>query len=310
MSEIYSYATKSWPIAKGCDMSLSCAARCWASRQCHRLKDNPNAKIAAFHRGLTDERGHWTGTVKLNEAHLTDPLRWRGHQIIATAYHGDLFLAPKLALAQVFATIANCDRHQFLVLTKRSSEMLRVMPRICDLFDGPLPNVWLGVSIANQSDADERMEHLRQLAEMGWNTWASLEPLTGAVSFRWAKWQPRKNFPGATDDHLDGLRWLKWVVLGGESGRNSRPMHPDWVRSVRDQCVEAGVPFYFKQHGDWGDWAVWCARCDALSLSSYDWPKDSMTVVEDEKRWRAGKKYAGRLLDGREWLQMPEGLHA
>jgi protein gp37 len=102
----------------------------------------------------------------------------------------------------------------------------------------PLPNVWAGVSVEDQSTADERIPLLLQTPAAV--RWVSAEPLLGPVDLR---------------DFDDGL-WrrsdacLDWVVVGGESGPSARPIHPDWARSLRDQCAEAGVPFLFKQWGD------------------------------------------------------------
>ena len=92
------------------------------------------------------------------------------------------------------------------------------------------------------------------------------------------------------------LRGIDWVIVGGESGPRARPMHPDWARSLRDQCAAAGVPFFFKQ---WGEW------------QPCDWPPAHAECAKE--RWstargsRVGKKAAGRLLDGREWNEYPQG---
>lgn len=122
----------------------------------------------------------------------------------------------------------------------------------------PLSNVWLGVSVEDQATTDERIPRLIETPAAV--RWLSIEPLLGSVSFRWmAAWPENIHYPatnpynGGTTNHLDGLRRLDWVVVGGESGKGARPMHPDWARTLRDQCKEAGVPFLFKQ---WGEWHV------------------------------------------------------
>ncbi|KLU61857.1 phage protein Gp37/Gp68 [Peptococcaceae bacterium CEB3] len=130
----------------------------------------------------------------------------------------------------------------------------------------PLPNVWFGVSVENQTTADERIPLLLQTPAAV--RFISAEPLLEPVSLRWlAAWDGKASNPQSSmTNEYDGLRKLDWVIAGAETGHNARPMHPDWVRGLRDQCQEAGVPFFFKH-------------------------------------W--GKKEAGRLLDGRTWDDMP-----
>ena len=216
----------------------------------------------------------------------------------------------------------------------------------------PLPNVWLGVSVEDQARADERVPDL--LATPSAVRWISAEPLLGPVDLRWiaepddekdgvidallgCNWIERENgeeFRPARPGHQDRImrRWvcspeadiianrkLDWIAVGGESGAGSRPMHPDWARSLRDQCLTAGVPFFFKQ---WGDWELSLDR----ELVDPDWRADYSNDYVDagKSRWlnieggrgfhgkrfvvmrRTGKKAAGRLLDGREWNELPE----
>jgi hypothetical protein len=148
----------------------------------------------------------------------------------------------------------------------------------------PLPNVWLGVSVENQKAADDRLDYLCELASQGWQTMVSFEPLLGAVD--------------------PGKWWLSlgartWAICGGESGPGARPMHPDWVRGLRDQCVAAGVPFFFKQ---WGEWSPSQAP-DGGTLAGYGEFGPATSPVGMR---RVGKKAAGHLLDGVEWHQFPE----
>ena len=165
-----------------------------------------------------------------------------------------------------------------------------------------LPNVWLGVSVENQHFADERIPLL--LSAPAAVRWISAEPLLGPVSLHL--------------NNYSATRWLDWVVCGGESGANARPMHPDWARSLRDQCHAAGVSFFFKQWGEWlprdfypsQTWKV--KRADEYTrLASFD-PEGVLHLGSCGSAmpgWqflnRVGKKAAGRLLDGREWSEFP-----
>lgn len=193
----------------------------------------------------------------------------------------------------------------------------------------PLPNVWLGASVEDQQRADERIPHL--LATPAAVRWLSCEPLLGPVDLMAIK-APR--YPDEPEDSLD-IDWrfdalttgdyywfdcgdgynhsgdgpyrehrIDWVVLGGESGAGARPMHPDWARSVRDQCGaavlqgdDAPVPFFFKQ---WGEW---------VSVSEQAGPGAHHHFADGATVRRVGKKAAGRLLDGVEHNAMPEFRH-
>jgi protein gp37 len=179
----------------------------------------------------------------------------------------------------------------------------------------PLPNLWLGVSIEDQSAADSRVPLL--LDTPAALRWLSMEPLLGPVTFA-------ATDRGATgSDGLEHLRSLDWVVVGGESGEKARPMHPAWVEEIRDQCQAANVPFLFKQ------WGEWCPRSDCYhtltngeSAASLDpkatrWPCVRLTqlggnghnladvtangndvYMQKVGRQLAGRAFMGSLLDG------------
>lgn len=210
----------------------------------------------------------------------------------------------------------------------------------------PLPNVWLMVSIEDQPRANERIPHL--LATPAAVRGVSAEPLLGPIDLTEiivASGNGWSDFVNALD-HIDAkmfrgepgsLPALDWVIAGGESGSGARPMHPDWVRSLRDQCQAAGVPFHFKQ---WGEWAPaqdneipekFGPECEGfrcmcsngyvgkLSIGSafihkpHRWPQCFPNGAEGESSCRSvflqriGKRAAGRQLDGCTWDEMPGG---
>ena len=166
----------------------------------------------------------------------------------------------------------------------------------------PLPNVWLGVSAEDQATADARVPEL--LATPAALRFVSAEPLLGPIDFTDmdpdGKFRPYGAHGWSAIWRNNGLgrAWLDWIIVGGESGPGARPMHPDWARSIRDQCAVAGVAFHFKQHGAWS----------ALEAGEGEWPSDAGSLIRlrpDGSRcddgWpmqRVGKKLAGRLLDG------------
>lgn len=198
-----------------------------------------------------------------------------------------------------------------------------------------LPNVWLGVSTEDQQWADIRIPAL--LDTPAAVRWISAEPLLGPIDLTrrqfdsdgfeltywltgrpyWGKPEPQPCPNGGTIEMsaLEIGPRLDWVVVGGESGPGARPMHPDWARSLRDQCAGAGVPFLFKQ---WGEWlGVLTPEYDLREPQA--WVSKATGAVADEENamaiggdwtgmWRLGKKRAGRELDGRTWDQYPEAV--
>lgn len=194
------------------------------------------------------------------------------------------------------------------------------------------PNVWLGATVVNQAEADRDIPKL--LATPAEKRFVSIEPMLGPINLSSVCIFNAASL-GRFQDSLRGHRWdesahegggrplpedppsgpaLDWVIVGGESGPDARPVHPDWVRSLRGQCWDAGVPFLFKQWGAWvpasetaGGWFSY-AVCRHGRLSAFD--QDSMRAAcPDCTRWEAlrrpGKHAAGRTLDGREWLEFP-----
>lgn len=321
-------------VSPGCD-------HCYAAREASgRLSHLP------LYAGLAN-RGVFTGEVRLVPERLTQPLRWTKPRRVFVNSMSDLFHkdVPDDFIAKVFAVMALAPRHIFQVLTKRHGRMrsllsdpdFKVLVALAALeFDDvilsgpwPLPNVWLGVSVENQQWADIRIPAL--LDTPAAVRWLSMEPLLGSVDLRrsLARWQPGDDQPW-TGDRLHTRDVLGWVVAGGESGPNARPMHPDWARSLRDQCAAAGVPFFFKQHGEWEPIGPLYpqgdddpdpyddAHMEAVHLEVIE----NRTVIElerdgyiaeghqpgDERTWlmgRVGKKRAGRVLDGRTHDEYP-----
>ncbi len=260
----------------------------------------------------------------LVEEELRKLARMRGGHRVFLEDMSDLFLdlVPDAMLDRVFATILASPRTTFQVLTKRIDRAVRYFRRSnqwgaaeayrdlvygpdsdVSLGDGlahwPPRNMWLGVSVEDREHGLPRVDILRRIPARV--RYLSIEPLLEEL--------------GAID-----LTGIHWVIVGGESGRKARPMHPAWARSLRDQCVAAGVPFFFKQ---WGEWAPEGQSTPYLAdviggrgshVSRALFPdgrhlpdlKGRGTNGEGAVRiFRVGKKAAGRLLDGRTWDELP-----
>ena len=234
--------------------------------------------------------------------------------------------------SQLFDAIEAHPELDFLVLTKRIENAGDFLER--NYGDDLPPNLWLGTSVENQEQAEARIPHLLKVPAAV--RFLSCEPLIGPVDLRTVnttrygesgeEWT--NAFTGVTsfEDAGGGGEYysetgIDWVICGGESGPNARPMHPDHARNLRDQCQAAGVPFLFKQWGAWGPnpRQAHGVRVAPGELESYT----TITSTQREKigtqTWYAGhdsgpatclervnKKAAGRLLDGRTWDEYPE----
>lgn len=222
-----------WNPVTGCTKVSAGCHRCYAERMALRLQ------------GMGQQNYTRGFEVSLHPHALRLPLAWKKPQIIFVNSMSDLFHEdiPLEFIQKVFDVMRQADWHTYQVLTKRAERLAELAPHL----DWPA-HVWMGVSVECAEYAC-RIDVLRQTRAAV--KFLSLEPLLGPIP------------------NLD-LGDIHWVVVGGESGAGARPMHPHWVVEVRDQCLKASVPFFFKQ---WGG---------------------------------VNKKKAGRLLEGRTWDDMPE----
>lgn len=309
-----------WNPVTGCTKVSQGCKNCYAEREWPRLQHLP----AYTGRTFTDVRCH--------PDRLDEPLRWRRPRKIFVCHNADLFheSVPDEFIHRVFGVMGPANQHIFQVLTKRPKRMLAFVKssnRPAETpfgwyFGGPFPlkNVWLGVSVEDQVTADERIPPLLQTPAAV--HWISAEPLLSEINLRaidlgdlyWLNAMTgtvRIAHDGGMPAAPDYGR-LKWVVTGGESGPKARPMRPDWVRALRDQCQAAGVPFFFKQ---WGEWAY----VSMYEMGGY-YMDDQHGVhkLRDDQvcphvvnlghkalMGRVGKKAAGRMLDGLEWNEYP-----
>jgi protein gp37 len=176
----------------------------------------------------------------------------------------------------------------FLFLTKRPSNINKYIPESWKV--SPPKNVMFGCSVSDQKTADDLIPPLLQV---NGRHFLSCEPLLGNINLAPYLWRP-SHVAGPSD--FERLPGIDWVIAGGESGHNARPMHPDWVRSLRDQCKEAGVPFFFKQ---WGEW------CYVDQMPDDTYMRIDMNGLHEEI-YKVGKKAADRLLDGKLHDEIPE----
>ena len=317
---------------------------CYAERMQPRFK-NP-IRFAAQDRDKVE--------LFLDPDVLVEPLKWRKPRRVFVCSMTDLFLkdVPRDWIDMIWGVMAMAEKHQFQVLTKRPGRMRRYLmgdpdePLAHDpsarvklaasviaegrgeviddywdaWFEWPLPNVWIGTSI--------ELPHL-------WYRAAELERAPAAIRF--LSIEPLLGGLGTNVHNLVDM--VDWVIVGGESGPNARPMHPDWVREIRDECMARNTPFFFKQWGEWlpgenryhgthrqliahhqdgyvghraphplrkENYVRWYGESDARYGGTEQDP--GYRSGRNLKAWacKVGKKAAGRELDGRTWDEFPE----
>ena len=336
-----------WNIITGCTLVDEGCRHCYAA---HLITSWPAIGNHPSRKGLARKNAagesKFTGEVRFNEDWLDQPLRWKKPRKIFVCAHGDLFheTVPDEWIDRVFAVMALAPQHTFQVLTKRPerarayltgpawaatlpTELLAQGTEKAQRDHWPLRNVWLGASISDQASADQRIPHL--LAAPAAVRFISAEPLLGEVDLKATRY-----------GHMAAISRLDWVIVGGESGPHARPMHPDWARSLRDQCAAAGVPFLFKQWGEWlplnqtalgADDAYYHPAPEADPEASRRCKYDSLCIAPDGASYstgtahqyhriaegafagvghiqcfKIGKSRAGRLLDGVEHNGFPQ----
>lgn len=210
-----------WNPVTGCDRISAGCDHCYALALSKRLK----AMGAEKYQNDGDPRTSGPGfEVTTHPRSLTQPYRWTGSRLVFVNSMSDLFHAkvPLHFVRDVFDVIRDTPQHTYQVLTKRSTRLRR----IADQLDWP-SNLWMGVSVEND-EVLSRIDDLRRVPAAV--RFLSCEPLIGDVG----------------NLNLEGIHW---VIVGGESGPNARPMDPAWAESILDQCIDAQVPFFFKQWG-------------------------------------------------------------
>lgn len=210
-----------WNPTTGCDRISAGCDNCYALVLSKRLKAMGSAK----YQNDGDPRTSGPGfAVTLHPDALTIPIRWREPKLVFVNSMSDLFHArvPFEYVEKVFEVMARTPRHTYQILTKRAARLAKIASRLT----WP-DNVWIGVSVEDVQHAT-RIDHLRQVPAAV--RFVSAEPLIGPL------------------DGID-LTDIQWLIAGGESGRGSRPMSPEWVRELRDHCTSSGTAFFFKQWG-------------------------------------------------------------
>lgn len=360
------WTDKTWNPIIGCSPISPGCKECWAKKMAYRLMHMPYTDYYQF---VLDDNGEedpdlfrnipeWNGQTHFVKSALEKPLKRQKPTKYFVCSMGDLFHenVPFEWVDKVMAIIAQCEQHTFQILTKRPLRMkeyftsnwqCRILNHVKreegqgfilkTVNGGKLPNLWLGVTTENQEQANKRIPYL--LKTPAAVRFVSVEPLLGPIDFYDITldsefYHTLKGFGDislGSRGYVIGLK-LDWVICGGESGPKARPIHPNWVRSLRDQCKDAGVPFFFKQWGEW--YTAWFdmptkkpvfKMFDSfLQWQQKHWVNKGDACISIDGTWcrtggdlkrakypvaimqKVGKKKAGCLLDGKEYKEFPK----
>ena len=225
------YWDKPWSLVDGCTPCSPGCEHCWSAAMTHRF----NKEWLPF----TNDKGQFYGKIATHPERLSIPLKQglRRRKPTVYAIWNDLFHeeVKEKFIAEAWDVMTRRLDHTFLVLTKRPQQMLSWANSWKLL---PFRNIYLGLTVCNQQEADEKIPIFLRVPG---KKFLSIEPMLSEVSLRWLKLKS-----GGVDEY-DGLRLFDAVILGAETGPGARPMDLEWARIVRDECAEAGVPFFLKQ---------------------------------------------------------------
>lgn len=272
-----------WNPVTGCNKVSAGCKNCYAENVATRFWGD---------RDFTEVQMH---EDRLNEA-FKNAKRWQ-HKKVFVCSMSDL-LHEKVStgfIIRVFRRMESLSDTIFQIVTKRIDRLLTDKVLLEQLKF--TPNIWIGVSCENQATADERIPLLLQIPAAV--RFLSCEPLLGKIDIVKHLWYPDPN--GSPTD-LIPMNLIHWVIAGGESGHKARPMHPDWARSLRDQCASANVPFFFKQ---WGEWIDNQNMPRAIVHQKFKHHVFDHGVFQTEM-WKVGKSKSCNLLDGVEHKAFPK----
>ena len=312
----------------GCSKISPGCRNCYALKMAYRLSYNPNPTISNKYRGTTKRiQGEiqWSGKINHDLQCMEKIFDGKKGKKIFVGSMGDI-AHPNVNFDLFAKILGKChsinnhrlhysggkkEAHTFLFLTKRPDRFAalwemyfkaQILKEDWDDWEHwPTRNdvyktFWVGTSVEDQEQADKRIPYLISIPAA--KRFVSIEPMLGPVDITQFVWTDINNNIIKSD-----MNKLDWIICGGESGLNARPLHPGWVRTLRDQCRAAGVPFFFKQQGEWMTThdAIKKGRTFVKKIAT-----NKTHIFEDDIRMvRAGKKHAGRLLDGKEHLEWP-----
>lgn len=260
-----SWCDSTWSPWEGCTkVSLGCD-HCYAASMNDWLRKGENWGPGAPRREYSAE--HWAKPLKWNARAAKDGTRPRVFPSVCDPFDNEV---GKGRRQDFFRLIRATPNLTWLLLTKRIGNAERMIEEaICDMeiaddptyVPWPWPNIWLGATVVNQEEADRDIDKLLEVPARV--RFLSIEPMLAPINLNaWLLAEHGRRLIGAQPG-------IGWVIVGGESGRGARPMHPNWARLLRNQCAAAGVPFFFKQ---WGGKSATAGGCALDGAEAKAWP--------------------------------------
>ena len=289
------YKGESWNPIIGCSKVSEGCENCYAEKMAVRLA---HIGSTSYYGAVTKQHSlaepyEWNGKTHFVQSQIDKPLHWKKPRVIFVCSMGDLFheTVDYLDVGKVFDVIEKCQQHIFIILTKRAENMKFFFEAENEK---PLPNVWLGVTAENQEQANKRIPQLIKIPAAV--KFVSVEPMLSAVDL--SVWL----YSGYMEPPHDDI--VNWVITGGESGHHARPMHPDWVRSIRKQCKAAEVPFFFKQWGELLPKCQYQSFTETVLTNPHQYPSPH-NPDKTNTYYKVGKNRSGNLLDGEKCEEYP-----
>ncbi len=319
MSTRIEWTDESWNPIVGCEKISPGCSNCYAETMAYRLasmaviKEDESSldaycKVVNFQK--KEYKFTWNGKTELNQSQLNKPLKIKGSKRIFVCSMGDLFHkeTPIEWIDKVFEVIHLAPQHKYQILTKRDERLREYFQsKSKDWLSKYLTNnIWLGVTIEDQTQAEKRLYNLVRIKGAGnnkVNKFISCEPLISNINFPNYVELPRgyQNIP-ELPEAKPLLSLIDWVIIGGESGIKARAMNPLWLENIIDQCNKVNTPVFFKQ---WGEFApMHSMECTRKDMNG----KRRVYFEIDNPVFRIGKKKAGSKLKGIEIKNFPDGL--
>jgi protein gp37 len=316
-----SWTERTWNPLAGCTRASEGCDNCYAAVMSHRLEAMALADIVngkspgkkAKYIGTTSKakNGHiaFNGKINLDYDALNEPYAWKKPVMVFVNSMSDLFHkdVPLEFVAKVFQVMVDTPQHTYQVLTKRPERMEGIIDWIFSGNEVP-SHIWLGTSVENQEQANIRIPHL--IDTNAKIRFLSCEPLLGGIDLAKAMQFTHEDNEGYG---IVPLNYLSWIIAGGESGKKARPVHPNWLRLLRDQCASYDVPYFLKQWGEYAPAGEWYDTVHCFLMDSRTGMQSP--VVGGWKKWndakyyepmrKFGKKMSGNVLDGKVWQEFP-----
>jgi protein gp37 len=288
------WTDETWNPIIGCRKISPGCQNCYAEKMAFRLGHGQLSKNEGlslkYSRIIDCNSKTWNGRSEIIEESMIRPMKWKKPKKIFVCSMGDLFHESVSFkwIDEVIKVIKQCPQHTFQILTKRPDRMLEYFKNYYQLIPRMIRNIWLGVTAENQEQANFRIPILLEIPSI--MHFISIEPMVASVNMNEIGFHKFKAWLSGSYQYS-----IKWVICGGETGQNARPLHPDWVINLKNNCVENNIPFFFKSWGEY--WPC---------VSGRIYREKTIDFIDGVSMAKVGKKLSGCMIEGKEYKQFPK----